>query len=255
MWNFIFKRFVRAELNLREVEKSRPLMIRSLSDLVSLVPLSNGNDLFSRNLTSALSDDELTTSKLLELNWATKNLVNHINSNNQTVIKTLTELLNTREEFATALFSESTKLDTLPSDGRTALEHTLARFAISSQADREILLNSDSGLGLLLFTCCCNCTPTHELRFSMHPEVRRYCNNSFIVTLSEIKIYNDLIPIGKSELQQQMSILKRALEAAYETKNIAMKGTVYLPKCERGVLYEEDLQDEPTGFDIDVKYV
>eukprot|EP00597_Dinobryon_sp_UTEXLB2267_P009802 CAMPEP_0170099950 /NCGR_PEP_ID=MMETSP0020_2-20130122/1349_1 /TAXON_ID=98059 /ORGANISM="Dinobryon sp., Strain UTEXLB2267" /LENGTH=194 /DNA_ID=CAMNT_0010322715 /DNA_START=1138 /DNA_END=1722 /DNA_ORIENTATION=- len=167
--------------------------------------------------------ENLNYSKYQLINKATKKLVNHIYHNYESVMDALVNHLNIRREFAEAICSEPLKEDSLPSDHRTDFENTIAQFAMSNKGDRYMMI-SDSVFGLILFSCCCDCIPIHELEFDMQPQIRKLSvKKEFMITIYEIKRSRGLVSI-----RQRLKILENALIAIYKATRVELEGVLLL---------------------------
>jgi len=244
---------IRQEEGKKKMEQIKPALFRSLPDLASFIIShvdEQSDSLQPKTLTKALKENS-NNSRLQHANKATKKLISQIYHCNATVVDSLVNQFNTRREFAEAIFSQQSMVDRLPSDKRTPFEHTIARFAKSNKADRDILMNSDSGFGLLLFSCCSNCTPIHELEFDMQPQIRQIRDKEFMVTVYEIKRSRALASNAVAQIRQRLKILENALVTIHNAERVDLEGVLLLPARNRDE-FATTLPD--ADFDFRIEY-
>jgi len=245
---------IRQEEGKKKMEQIKPALFRSLPDLASFIIShvdEQSDSLQPKTLTKALKENS-NNSRLQHANKATKKLISQIYHCNATVVDSLVNQFNTRREFAEAIFSQPSKVDGLPSDKRTPFEDMIARFANSNKADRDMIMNSDSGFGLLLFSCCSNCTPTHKLEFDMQPQIRQIrVKKEFMVTVYEIKRSRALASNAVAQIRQRLKILENALVAIHNAERVDLEGVLLLPARNRDE-FATTLPD--ADFDFRIEY-
>jgi len=245
---------IRQEEGKKKMEQIKPALFRSLPDLASFIisHVDEQSDSFQPKIFTKALKQNSNHSRLHHTNKATKKLISQIYHCNQTVVHSLVNQFNTRREFAEAIFSQPSKVDGLPSDKRTPFEDMIARFANSNKADRDMIMNSDSGFGLLLFSCCSNCTPTHKLEFDMQPQIRQIrVKKEFMVTVYEIKRSRALASNAVAQIRQRLKILENALVAIHNAERVDLEGVLLLPARNRDE-FATTLPD--ADFDFRIEY-
>jgi hypothetical protein len=135
------------------------------------------------------------------------------------------------------------------------MEMKIKRFETMNVENRKYALETCDGFGMLLFSCCCDVDPTHELEFDAMPRIEK-APKLLIIKVIEIKSSRYSVSTAVSQLRRRLNILERAAIVTFGNGATAFKrGSVVIPAREKIVGAEYKPDYSKLGFQLDIVYV
>jgi hypothetical protein len=201
------------------LECARPFNAKGLSGLARLVTVPKKKKGYLPEPLSDIYDiSESSLSDVQLLSKSVKTLTTFIFDHRDVVVRHLREqgipdrvcesIFLDRDKMSVSTVEE---LKALQTDSK-AMCRMLCKYALAKSAERVHQIESDSGVGMLLFSAATGLSPVHELAMDCRPSIRQTAPNQFTATCFEIKSSRSGIQKATDQLSRGLAILTSAIK-------------------------------------------